>query len=258
MNKKISIIFIIVGVLGLIYAVIASSRNVSFSAFFAIAGLILIAIGLLILFAKETFWKGKIRIVVKVIKLFLVIFLISFILIEVLLLNASKESYEKISKDSKFDYIIILGAGVNGTTPSPIMESRLEVALKAIDEHQEAKVILSGGQGSGELITEAEAMRGYLLSHGVDDKRIVKEEHSTTTFENFINSQEIINKISSGKNLKGILVTNDFHLFRAEFLAKRVGLEVTGDSAPSLLWLRPQYYVREYFGVVKSFFLDRK
>jgi uncharacterized SAM-binding protein YcdF (DUF218 family) len=138
------------------------------------------------------------------------------------------------------------------------MESRLEDALKVVNDHQEAKVILSGGQGSGEMITEAAAMSSYLISHGVDDKRIIKEERSTSTFENLANSQEILNKISLGKNAKGILVTSDFHLFRAEFLAKRLGLDVIGDSAPSLIWLRPQSYIREYFGVIKSYLMDRK
>ena len=258
MNKKWSIFLFILGLLGLIYSEIARSKNVSFSSFFLVIGLILIAIGLLIIFVKGSFWKGKIRIVIKVIKVFLVIFLVSFIWLELIILNSSKETDDHIPRNSKFDYIIVLGAGVDGTKPSPIMESRLESALKLIDDHQEAKVILSGGQGSGEMVTEAEAMSSYLISHGVEEKRIIKEERSTSTFENLANSQEILNKIFLDKKVEGIIVTSDFHLFRAEFLAKRLGLDVIGDSAPSLLWLRPQSYFREYFGVIKSYLMDRK
>lgn len=80
--------------------------------------------------------------------------------------------------------IIVLGAGVNGSTPSLSMCNRLDAALDYLGANPDALAVVSGGQGEGEDITEAEAMADYLTAHGIDSARIVQEDRSRTTHEN--------------------------------------------------------------------------
>ena len=90
------------------------------------------------------------------------------------------------------DYLIVLGAGVYGEEPSPALRSRTETAIRYLEENPGAKAVLSGGQGPGEAITEAECMARLMEAEGIAPYRLVKEEHSTTTAENIKNSYELI------------------------------------------------------------------
>ena len=88
--------------------------------------------------------------------------------------------------------VIILGAGVNGTTPSLMLSSRLQAALDFIADKPDIPIICSGGQGPGEDISEADCMADWLIAHGVDESRIYREDRSTSTQENFAYSEEIM------------------------------------------------------------------
>lgn len=94
--------------------------------------------------------------------------------------------------DAHPDTIVVLGAGVNGSTPSLSMCNRLDAALTYLNANPAATVIVSGGQGPGEDITEAKAMADYLTAHGIDSARIVQEDRSRTTRENLENSFAIL------------------------------------------------------------------
>ena len=80
--------------------------------------------------------------------------------------------------------IIVLGAGLKGDTPSLALERRLEKAAEYMNKNGNAIAIVSGGQGKGETISEAQAMENYLLNHGIREDRIIKEDNSTSTYEN--------------------------------------------------------------------------
>lgn len=159
--------------------------------------------------------------------------------------------------ESKPDYIIVLGAGIRGRTMQLVQLQRTETALTYIKKYPEAKVVLSGGRGPGEEISEAEAMREYLVRKGVSSNRIIKEEKSKNTVENMKFSYNIIKAISGSRKQNIAIVTSNFHVFRARFLAKRVGMNSEGIAAPVTKLLIPNYYVREYFAVIKSFLFDR-
>ena len=92
------------------------------------------------------------------------------------------------------DYIIVLGAGLKGDTPSLALERRLEKAAEYMNKNGNAIAIVSGGQGKGETISEAQAMENYLLNHGIREDRIIKEDNSTSTYENFEYSSRICHK----------------------------------------------------------------
>ena len=86
--------------------------------------------------------------------------------------------------DAPVSAVIVLGAGVNGETPSLTLRTRIDAAAAYLEEHPDVPVVLSGGQGPGEAITEAECMRRALVRRGVDESRLYPEERSTSTQEN--------------------------------------------------------------------------
>jgi uncharacterized SAM-binding protein YcdF (DUF218 family) len=132
----------------------------------------------------------------------------------------------------------------------------MEKGVVYLINNPDAVVIVSGGQGTEEKITEAEAMKRYLLDHGIKEDRIIKEETSTSTMENFKNTKEILLQ-NHVENPRVLIVTNDFHLFRSKLLAKRNGYIAYGLPSRTPITILPNCYIREYFAVVKSLIFDR-
>lgn len=151
--------------------------------------------------------------------------------------------------DYNEDVLIVLGAAVHGETPSYVLVKRLDAAVEYLNENTDAKVIVTGGQGAQEHITEAEAMERYLARHGIDENRIFKEEKATSTLENYIYSKEIIDV--SFPSAKIATVTNDFHIFRAKRLAKAAGLETSTLHAKTPLSGIAAMYLREMLAIAK-------
>ena len=119
--------------------------------------------------------------------------------------------------------------------------------------HDNPKIIVSGGQGRGENISEASAMKSYLLSKGIDEKNIIMEDKSRTTKENFCFSKKIIEGDSHKKieNLNVKVITTDFHTLRSKIISKRVGYAnttfYTSSSNGALFILN---YTREFFALI--------
>ncbi len=172
--------------------------------------------------------------------------IVAFGIIEVPIVRAAKTDVNPGA-----DYLVVLGAGLYGTTPSLILVSRLNAALDYLTEFPDATVIVAGGQGPGEDITEAEAMRVWLTGKGIDPSRIVKEDKSTSTVENLSNSFSIL-RARGGNPANGIaIVSSNFHLYRAKLIAKSLGASpvgVAGTTRYPLLNLN--YFIREAFAVV--------
>ena len=147
------------------------------------------------------------------------------------------------------DYIIVLGCQVKGERPSKALKERLETAKDYLEKNPDTKAILSGGMGTGEMITEAECMYRYLVDAGVDSRRLLIEDTSTTTLENLQNSQNFLDKETCSAGI----VTNNFHVYRSVALARKVGyLNVCGIAAPSRTILQPHYLVREFLALMKE------
>ncbi len=140
--------------------------------------------------------------------------------------------------------VMVLGCRVKGEEPSDMLKSRLNAALEVLSDNPDAVCVVSGGKGNGENISEAEAMRRYLVENGIDEKRIFTEDKSISTRENFRFSKEIFDELGI---LDGIVVaTNEFHQYRAELYADRVGLEVGHHSAATPLVSKLNYWIREW------------
>lgn len=157
-------------------------------------------------------------------------------------------SNAKTDADLQSDYLIVLGAGVNGSAPSLSMVNRLEAALDYLEAYPDAVAIVSGGQGAGEDVTEASAMHDWLIAHGVPESRIVQEEQSTSTRENLENSFAII-RSRGGDPAGGVaVVSSEYHLYRAKQMARALGAKPLGVAAETTLpTMRANYFIREAF-----------
>lgn len=149
-------------------------------------------------------------------------------------------------------HVIVLGAKVNGDVMSLSLYYRVREALQYLQNNPNTKVIVAGGQGEGEWITEAEAMANYFLTNGISEERIIMEDRSTTTLENFAYSREII-----GEDVKElVIVTNDYHLYRSTVIAKRYDFKPYPLSAETPRISKPKSWTREYLAVLKTWLFD--
>lgn len=158
------------------------------------------------------------------------------------------------------DVMVILGCQVKPWGPSVLLQDRLEEGLAYWQEHPEMTIVVTGGQGSDEHVTEARAMADYLMERGVPREQILLEEDSHNTFENFRFTYQLL--VQQGYDMEQtqvVVVSNGFHLTRARMLAQRTGFEeVSTLAAPSShAPSRLKMYIREPLALVKSFLLDR-
>jgi uncharacterized SAM-binding protein YcdF (DUF218 family) len=177
------------------------------------------------------------------------LFLLSFIAVEGFIFYELEKS--KDVDVEEIDAVIILGAGLKGDIPSKTLLSRLEAGKTVLLENKDLPVVVSGGQGEGESIPEAEAMGIYLMEHGISEGRIIYEKTSTTTFENLRNSKKILNQ-KGFKDPSILIVTSDYHVVRAKMLADELGLDSEGLGGGSPFIVRVNYFIREYFAIVKT------
>lgn len=151
--------------------------------------------------------------------------------------------------EGKPEYILVLGAQVKGTKVSKALRARLDCAAKYAQDHTESRVIVSGGQGDGEDITEAEAMRLYLENQKkISSERIQKEDKSKNTEQNIEYSIQQVKRKEAGI----IIVSNRFHIYRAIAIAEKKGIKpVYGLGAPTDSVMCIHYYLRESLAVIK-------
>lgn len=147
--------------------------------------------------------------------------------------------------------LIILGCRIKATGPTRMLKRRLDTAIEYLNAHSESICIVSGGQGKDENVAEADAMESYLINNGVDKARIIKENKSTSTFENFKFSAKMLDDL--GMSTKMIVVTDGFHQFRAGLIAKKLEIETSSlasKTEPRFLFI---YWIREIMALTKFF-----
>lgn len=190
---------------------------------------------------------------VRILAIFISIGLIIFLTLEGLIIYTGT-----IEDDRATDYVLVLGAGLNKEKISKSLRFRLDKAIEFNRIHSNIPIIVSGGMGKGEDITEALAMKRYLVSNGVKENNIIMEEESTNTYENFKFSKEIMknkNKEHNSESKEDIsvtLITNRFHMFRAKYIGTNTGLNIYCYSAPNEIVTALNFYVRESFACIKE------
>ncbi len=152
-----------------------------------------------------------------------------------------------VQPEAGLDYVIVLGAQVRGERPSRALRRRLDRAAEYARENPDTMLILSGGQGPDEGISEAECMRRYLTEQGIEEERMLLEDKSTSTRENLSFSAKFLNP---SEDRVGVL-TNSFHVYRAMMLAEKQGYaHVSGIPASADLGMQPHNVLRETCGVL--------
>ena len=157
------------------------------------------------------------------------------------------------AKPSENATVLVLGCRAYGSRPSIMLASRLDAAYEYLTEHPDAICIVSGGQGPDESMPEAECMYLYLTEKGIAPERIYQENRSTSTRENLLFSQEIIEE--EGLNPEIAIVTNEYHEYRAGMIADALEMEYSAVPARTPLWLFPTYYIRELYGIIYEWVL---
>lgn len=251
-RKVLYFFLLITGAVGIIDSMLVctySNFNVG-SIFPGAVGILLIAYVVLKIYTKGgpiIKWKSLRYPII----LGLATFLLSFVVIETLIIinNHSEQSYNT-------EYLIILGAGIRGERVTLTLQERLSKGIEYLNENPKTKVIVSGGKGFEETLSEAEAMKRYLVERGINPSRIILEDKSTSTAENFKNTKELLKEMGYKDKIKIMVITSDFHMMRSKMLARRFGFEPYGITCSTPAIVRANCYFREYFAVVKSYILD--
>lgn len=186
--------------------------------------------------------------VFKIIGAFVGLILLISVICLTLILSKSTDRTAENSTDIKT--ILVLGSRINqNKKPAKITQERLDAALLLAKNNPQAKIIVSGAKGADEPVSEAFSMKNYLITHHISADRIISEDKAGDTTENIAYSK----KYFDGKT---VIVTSDFHLYRALYLAKQEGVKVEGFAAKTKannLLYYPNYYGHEILGLIYAF-----
>ncbi len=196
-------------------------------------------------------WQHKIgKITLSAIFVFLILGVLLCAVLSVMMISA---------KNKKLQFepqaIIVLGCKVRDGVPSKMLRKRLEVAYDALQQYPQMICVVSGGKGADETISEAQCMYEWLTAKGIDENRIIMEDKSTSTSENFRFSKEILERLDciQDSETEILIATDCYHQMRAQYLAKLEGItNVAAASADTQTALLPTYWVREWFGIVHA------
>ncbi len=150
----------------------------------------------------------------------------------------------------KEDAVVVLGAGIKGEQISRTLKNRLDVAIEYYRKNPNAVIVVTGGQGHDEVIPESLAMQRYLLSQGIPESSILKEDKSTSTDENFRFAKQILDEYFK-REYRVLFVSDDFHIYRANISAENEDFENIGHlhSTAPFYTLIPNG-LREYLAVM--------
>ena len=149
------------------------------------------------------------------------------------------------------DCVLVLGCGIRGEAVLPTLQLRLDKCVEYLQRNPSALIVVSGGQGRNEAISEAEAMKRYLVSKGVNAAQIIEENRSRNTMQNFQYSKELIDSRFSSESYSVACITSNYHAYRAKRLSEAAGLPVVQYNSGSLWYLYPSAYFREMLSIFK-------
>ncbi|MCI8698813.1 MAG: YdcF family protein [Oscillospiraceae bacterium] len=178
-------------------------------------------------------------------------------------------SRDRLMEDPQPEVMVIFGCQMRKDGPSILLKDRLDTALTYWEEHPDIKIVVTGGKGDDEHVSEAQGMYDYLTAHGVDGESIYMEDKSRNTWQNINNTFALMEREGWSLTDDVLLVSSGFHLARIEMLWDRVRTgtlrdEVYNDQHISTLAApvshKPsavQMFFREPLALVKSFLFDR-
>lgn len=131
---------------------------------------------------------------------------------------------EEVKNEENIDCILVLGAAVRGKSPSPMLKDRLDTGIKLYNEGISEKIIMSGDHGKDDY-NEVGAMKSYGMDNNVPSSNIFMDHAGFSTYDSIYRAKEIF------RVKKIVIVTQEYHLYRALYIAKSLGLEAYGVSA---------------------------
>lgn len=190
--------------------------------------------------------------VMKIIK----IFVIALVTCELLLVGFISIYGQFDNVKYNEEAVVVLGAALHGDKISLPLKLRLDAAIDYHKHNPQALIVVTGGQGPQEAMTEGKAMADYLIRHGVSNDKIIKEEKATSTQENMKYSKEILDSYFKNE-YKIAVITNNFHIYRGVTFANSEGFEDVTHFHAGLPWynMLPCYF-RESLAVIKMWFID--
>lgn len=245
-QKIITFIGLIFTVYGLVLCIMS---NLNFgTVLVAVIGIIILCVGIFYQKIKELTSKGFFKFCK---------YLIVFGLCAELLFVSFLAIYGvNDNADYTEEAVIVLGAGIRGDKVTLPLKMRLDKAIEYHRKNPDALIVVTGGQGFQETVTEAYAMEKYLIENGVDKNIIVKEEKATSTAENMEFSKEILSDYFDDE-YSVVVITNNFHIFRGVAIAKSAGFDEVLHMHAGLQWYNIiPCYLRESAAVAKMLILN--
>jgi len=190
---------------------------------------------------RKNFW-GKLA--TNTIVALIAIAIITFAVISGLMINAMNIE----PPEDEDTVVIVLGARVVGYRPSRILQLRIEEAYAHLSENPTSVAVLAGGLGDVAYISEAEAMKRWLVANGIAPYRLFLEDRSTSTYENIRFSEIIISENNLSQNV--VIASDGFHMFRAQHVARQLGLNPSAAPSRTPLEVLPLYWVREVVAII--------
>ncbi|MCU5745254.1 YdcF family protein [Staphylococcus sp. SQ8-PEA] len=150
------------------------------------------------------------------------------------------------------EIFLVLGAGIFTEEVTPMLASRLDKVIQVWSKHPRASIIVSGGQGADEPISEALAMKRYLVKNGVPDTVIIMETQSTSTFQNIEQSYKVL-KDNQMLSSTIVCITSHFHILRALRFGQKFGLKMEGLGSSSPLTFLHVMMERDFLALMYQY-----
>ncbi|BBG01343.1 MULTISPECIES: YdcF family protein [Pseudonocardia] len=157
--------------------------------------------------------------------------------------------YAWLVHDRPADWVLVLGSGLRGSEVPPLLASRIRTGMEELGRREARLLVLSGGKGSDEQLAEGEAMRRWAVAHGADPDVLRVETDSRNTEQNLRFSDTLVRDEVSGS---GLVVTSNYHAFRAAVLARRLGIDAQAVGAPTAGYYWPSAVLREFVAILRE------
>ena len=163
--------------------------------------------------------------------------------------------YAWLVRDRPAGWVVVLGSGLHGSEVPPLLAARIRAGLDELTRRAARLLVLSGGKGGDEQVAEGAAMARWALDHGADPTAVRAETASRNTEQNLRFSDALVRAEQESGRLPGgagLIVTSDYHAFRAAVLARKLGIDAQAVGAPTAGYYWPSAVLREFVAIVRE------
>ena len=162
------------------------------------------------------------KIIIKILLMTMIIMFVIVSLINIIVLAKSSKYISSNINYDNYDYVLVLGAKVSNGIPSLMLRDRLDKAVEIYNKNKDIRIIISGDSLKSDVYDEVSVMYNYLISKGVDDINIIKDNYGVSTYDSIYRIKDIV------KDKKLIIVTQKYHLYRSVFISHELDIDSIG------------------------------